>query len=105
MPGLLESIPVRLTSVREYARTVLGPHQGASADAASHTEPGRDLVVPKLQAAGHKVFTPVLTGLGNDSPRLSPAVESGQAYRRCRRYWPSKNIRVTRGKVGATQGK
>jgi len=35
MPGLLESIPVRLTSVREYARTVLGPHQGASADAAS----------------------------------------------------------------------
>jgi hypothetical protein len=35
MPGLLESIPVRLTSVREYASTVLGPHQGASADAAS----------------------------------------------------------------------
>jgi pimeloyl-ACP methyl ester carboxylesterase len=34
-----------------------------------------DLVVPKLQAAGHKVFTPVLTGLGNDSPRLSPAVD------------------------------
>jgi len=75
MPGLLESIPVRLTSVREYARTVLGPHQGASADAASHTEPGRDLVVPKLQAAGHKVFTPVLTGLGKDSPRLSHAVD------------------------------
>jgi len=34
-----------------------------------------DLVVPRLQAAGHKVFTPVLTGLGNDSPRLSPAVD------------------------------
>jgi pimeloyl-ACP methyl ester carboxylesterase len=33
-----------------------------------------DLVVPKLQTAGHKVFTPVLTGLGEDSHRLSPAV-------------------------------
>jgi pimeloyl-ACP methyl ester carboxylesterase len=33
-----------------------------------------DLVVPKLQATGHKVFTPVLTGLGEDSHRLSPAV-------------------------------
>jgi pimeloyl-ACP methyl ester carboxylesterase len=32
-----------------------------------------DLAVPKLQTAGHKVFTPVLTGLGEDSPRLSPA--------------------------------
>jgi uncharacterized protein YbjT (DUF2867 family) len=35
MRGLLESIPVRLTSVREYARTALEPHQGASADGAS----------------------------------------------------------------------
>jgi pimeloyl-ACP methyl ester carboxylesterase len=33
-----------------------------------------DLIVPKLQAEGHKVFTPVLTGLGEDSHRLSPAV-------------------------------
>jgi pimeloyl-ACP methyl ester carboxylesterase len=33
-----------------------------------------DLIVPKLQRAGHKVFTPVLTGLGADSHRLSPAV-------------------------------
>jgi pimeloyl-ACP methyl ester carboxylesterase len=33
-----------------------------------------DLVVPKLQTAGHNVFTPVLTGLGQDSHRLSPAV-------------------------------
>jgi pimeloyl-ACP methyl ester carboxylesterase len=33
-----------------------------------------DLVVPELQTAGHKVFTPVLTGLGEDSHRLSPAV-------------------------------
>jgi pimeloyl-ACP methyl ester carboxylesterase len=32
-----------------------------------------DLVVPKLRMAGHQVFTPVLTGLGEDSPRLSPA--------------------------------
>ena len=32
MRGLLESIPVRLTSVREYARTVLGPYKPASAD-------------------------------------------------------------------------
>jgi len=33
-----------------------------------------DLIVPKLQAAGHKAFTPVLTGLGDDSDRLSPAI-------------------------------
>ena len=33
-----------------------------------------DLVVPELQTAGHKVFTPNLTGLGEDSHRLSPAV-------------------------------
>ena len=32
MRGLLESIPVRLTSVREYARTVLEPYKRASAD-------------------------------------------------------------------------
>jgi uncharacterized protein YbjT (DUF2867 family) len=35
MRGPLESIPVRLTSVREYARTVLESHQTASADPAS----------------------------------------------------------------------
>jgi pimeloyl-ACP methyl ester carboxylesterase len=33
-----------------------------------------DLIIPKLQGAGHKVFTPVLTGLGTDSHRLSSAV-------------------------------
>jgi uncharacterized protein YbjT (DUF2867 family) len=33
MRGLLESIPVRLTSVREYARTVLEPYKRASANA------------------------------------------------------------------------
>jgi pimeloyl-ACP methyl ester carboxylesterase len=33
-----------------------------------------DLIVPKLQSAGHKVITPVLTGLGEDSNRLSAAV-------------------------------
>ena len=33
MRGLLESIPVRLTSVREYARTVLEPDKRAPADA------------------------------------------------------------------------
>jgi len=33
-----------------------------------------DLVVPKLRMAGHQVFTPVLTGLGEDSHRLSPAL-------------------------------
>ena len=33
-----------------------------------------DLVVPKLKSARHNVFTPVLTGLGEDSHRLSPAV-------------------------------
>jgi hypothetical protein len=33
-----------------------------------------DLIVPKLQTAGHKVFTPVLTGLGEDSHPLSPAL-------------------------------
>src|SRR5690348_9189286 len=33
-----------------------------------------DLIVPKLQRVRHKVFTPVLTGLGADSHRLSPAV-------------------------------
>ena len=33
-----------------------------------------DSIVPKLQTAGHKAFTPVLTGLGGDSDRLSPAV-------------------------------
>jgi hypothetical protein len=31
--GLLETIPVRLTSVREYARTVLGPYRRVSTDA------------------------------------------------------------------------
>ena len=36
-----------------------------------------DLIVPKLQTAGHKVFAPVLTGLGEDSHRLSPAVNLG----------------------------
>jgi pimeloyl-ACP methyl ester carboxylesterase len=36
-----------------------------------------DLIVPKLQTAGHKVFAPVLTGLGEDSHRLSPAVDLG----------------------------
>lgn len=34
-----------------------------------------DLVVPKLQTVGHKVFTPILRGLGADSVRLSPAVD------------------------------
>jgi pimeloyl-ACP methyl ester carboxylesterase len=33
-----------------------------------------DLIVPKLQSAGHTVITPVLTGLGEDSNRLSVAV-------------------------------
>jgi pimeloyl-ACP methyl ester carboxylesterase len=33
-----------------------------------------DLIVPKLQSAGHKVITAVLTGLGEDSNRLSSAV-------------------------------
>jgi pimeloyl-ACP methyl ester carboxylesterase len=33
-----------------------------------------DLIVPKLRTAGHEVFTPVLTGLGEDSHRLSPTV-------------------------------
>jgi pimeloyl-ACP methyl ester carboxylesterase len=33
-----------------------------------------DLIVPKLQSAGHTVITPVLTGLGEDSNRLSAAV-------------------------------
>jgi pimeloyl-ACP methyl ester carboxylesterase len=33
-----------------------------------------DLVLPELQTAGQKVFTPILTGLGEDSHRLSPAV-------------------------------
>jgi pimeloyl-ACP methyl ester carboxylesterase len=33
-----------------------------------------DLVVPKIQTAGHKVFTPVLTRLGEDSHRLPPVV-------------------------------
>jgi pimeloyl-ACP methyl ester carboxylesterase len=33
-----------------------------------------DLVVPRLQTAGHNVFVPVMTGLGEDSHRLSPAV-------------------------------
>jgi hypothetical protein len=32
MRGLLQSTPVRLTSVREYARAVLEPHKRASAD-------------------------------------------------------------------------
>jgi uncharacterized protein YbjT (DUF2867 family) len=32
MRGLLESIPIRLTSVREYARTVLEPYKRAAAD-------------------------------------------------------------------------
>jgi hypothetical protein len=33
MRALLQSIPVRLTSVREYARTVFEPYKRASADA------------------------------------------------------------------------
>jgi pimeloyl-ACP methyl ester carboxylesterase len=33
-----------------------------------------DLIVPKLQTAGHQVFTPELTGLGEDSDRLSSSV-------------------------------
>jgi uncharacterized protein YbjT (DUF2867 family) len=33
MAGALESIPVRLTSVRKYARSVLEPYKGASGDA------------------------------------------------------------------------
>jgi pimeloyl-ACP methyl ester carboxylesterase len=33
-----------------------------------------DLIVPKLQSAGHTIITPVLTGLGEDSNRLSAAV-------------------------------
>jgi pimeloyl-ACP methyl ester carboxylesterase len=33
-----------------------------------------DLIVPKLERSGHRVFTPALTGLGADSHRLSPAV-------------------------------
>jgi pimeloyl-ACP methyl ester carboxylesterase len=33
-----------------------------------------DLIVPKLQSAGHTVIAPVLTGLGEDSNRLSAAV-------------------------------
>jgi pimeloyl-ACP methyl ester carboxylesterase len=33
-----------------------------------------DLIVPQLQRSGHQVFTPVLTGLGADSHRLSRAV-------------------------------
>ncbi|MGI9072682.1 MAG: hypothetical protein ACR2JB_15540 [Bryobacteraceae bacterium] len=35
MHGLLQSIPVRLTSVREYARAVLEPYKRVSADAAT----------------------------------------------------------------------
>jgi len=35
MRGLLQTIPVRLTSVREYARAVLEPYERASADAAA----------------------------------------------------------------------
>jgi uncharacterized protein YbjT (DUF2867 family) len=35
MRGILQSIPVRLTSVREYARAVLEPSKPASADAAA----------------------------------------------------------------------
>jgi pimeloyl-ACP methyl ester carboxylesterase len=44
---------------------VHGAWQGASA---------WDLIVPQLQRSGHEVFTPVLTGLGTDSHRLSRAV-------------------------------
>src|ERR1700722_15405936 len=33
-----------------------------------------DLIVPKLQTAGHKVFAPIMTGLGADSHRLSSTV-------------------------------
>jgi pimeloyl-ACP methyl ester carboxylesterase len=33
-----------------------------------------DLIVPKLQTAGHQVFAPELTGLGEDSHRLSSSV-------------------------------
>jgi pimeloyl-ACP methyl ester carboxylesterase len=33
-----------------------------------------DLIVPKLQSAGHTVIAPVLTGLGEDSNRLSATV-------------------------------
>ncbi len=33
-----------------------------------------DLLVPLLEKSGHKVITPVLTGLGTDQRRLSPAI-------------------------------
>jgi pimeloyl-ACP methyl ester carboxylesterase len=66
--------PIRRLSCRKTAITSLmstfvlvhGAWQGAST---------WDLVVPKLQTVGHKVFTPILRGLGADSPRLSPAID------------------------------
>ena len=107
MRGLLESIPVRLTSVREYARTVLEPYKRASADAPTA------LVVN----APHIVYVDIRSGtrslarslyLGSrrseasdcraqslhpcpDGPwrGFTPALtcrKSGQPYRRCRRY-------------------
>ena len=33
-----------------------------------------DLVVPRLQAAGHRVYAPTLTGLGANSHQLTPQV-------------------------------
>jgi len=37
-----------------------------------------DLLTPLLQARGHRVITPVLTGLGSDEARLSPNVSLTQ---------------------------
>jgi pimeloyl-ACP methyl ester carboxylesterase len=33
-----------------------------------------DLVTPKLQASGHQVWTPLLSGLENDAPSLTPEI-------------------------------
>jgi pimeloyl-ACP methyl ester carboxylesterase len=37
-----------------------------------------DLLAPLLEKQGHKVITPVLTGLGTDQSRLSPDITLGQ---------------------------
>ncbi|MBM4461033.1 MAG: hypothetical protein FJ011_25260 [Chloroflexi bacterium] len=34
-----------------------------------------DLVVPRLRAAGHRVYTPTLTGLGANAHRLTPQAD------------------------------
>ena len=62
------SLYTRRVSLRSTFVLIHGAWQGAST---------WDLIVPKLQTAGHKVFAPVLTGLGEDSHRLSPAVDLG----------------------------